>query len=994
MRYFAACLVAVFCASCASCDDDTKGGPDAGMNPDAGPVVCKANDPFEWPVDQRTVTITPHATWKNQVSTSDDPFLSGWSPDQVRWIKFAILLEDPTRVYFQDSNAYQFHYEFASQRLDPFVGMSRTDFDAVSLHADGQRVVLGAVLVPQREGLNEVGIQLVGHDAYHPEMVRTLVDLVASSLTTPPDTNVFYMPTFEQAASTQACADWYASNDIAVGSVDRWLTENSCYSNGWGIGKLVFVTAADIDTAYQTGILGPADILLTDGVPAEVPFVAGMITTAPTTSNSHVAILARSYGVPFAHLADASQAAAAQALVGKQVLLRAYSSEGGCAVRVTDVDGQIPPADWTALLELLRPPNLSIAAIATGGGFSRSVTGLTPADVRYFGGKAANFGLLREVLPNNSPDAVAFSFDLWTEFLYQTLSTGKTLRAEIDSRLGGFSYPPDMAAVETALTEVREMIKNDTSFTPTQRNNVLEALSGFETNRKLRFRSSTNVEDTAYFVGAGLYDSYSGCVLDDVDDDETGPSLCDPTKANERGVFRAIRKVYASFYNTNAFLERLRHGVDESKVGMALLVHYSFPDELEWANGVATASHTQWSTGLELVTQKGAVSVANPSGGATPEEVSVYVNGSSAYPELHQSSSLVPLGDTVMSWPADYETLSLMLRDVADAYSSRNPGLNESFTLDFEYKKVDPGELVVKQVRRLPTPDANQTWPTYLVNSSQRLCVWQIESGDAFANHRLKSEWTVATDSRWTNATTLQSSFYADIGLTYLDGTSTASLSGDPGTWAGAVHSYDGERVSDGFTIGSGDDRRDFVVTMSMPTEVSKIQSPVRTLDDFYIQVEVSYATPQPRMGWMGPETTTTDYAALGWCPDANVVGPENPKHTDSFSAGGITVQTALWWPEPPRGATAGYTAPLFKWDRTTITGLTTDPIVLTGYYSQTYRPGHHNFTNEYIFDPWLEPGIAASILAELQAANVRLLYIDQAGAIWVLTLDGQLQQQ
>jgi hypothetical protein len=35
-------------------------------------------------------------------------------------------------------------------------------------------------------------------------------------------------------------------------------------------------------------------------------------------------------------------------------------------------------------------------------------------------------------------------------------------------------------------------------------------------------------------------------------------------------VFRALRKVYASFYNDNAVLDRLRLGVNEDQVGMAL----------------------------------------------------------------------------------------------------------------------------------------------------------------------------------------------------------------------------------------------------------------------------------------------------------------------------------------------------------------------------------------------------------------------------------------
>jgi len=1000
MRSLAVCFVAASLALSGCGDDggssnpDAGAGPDASVNPDASPVTCQANVPFQWPVVTEPVTITPNGAWKNQVASADDAFLSGWSPEPIRWIKFAILMKDPSKVYFQDSSTYEFHYDFASQYLNPFVGLSRAQFDEVSLREQGQEVVLGALLIPQAPGVNEIGIQLVRHDPYHPEMVRTLVELVKANVTTPAGTNIFYMPTFEQSESAQACADWYDNNNINLSSVDRWLTENSCYANGWGIGRLVFVPATGIDAAYQAGTLKSTDILLTDGIPAEVPYVAGILTTTPTTPNSHVAILARSYGVPFAHLADDAQAAAAQALVGKDVLLRAYAGFETCNVRVTDVNGQIPGAELTALLDLKSPPDLSIQAIAPLGSYSRSVTGLTSSDVRYFGGKATNFAVLRAAIPNNSPNAVALSFDLWTEFLNQTMASTNTLRADIAARLGGFTYPPNIAAVETALIAVRDMIKNQATFTTAHKNAITTAITGFDANRKLRFRSSTNVEDTEHFVGAGLYDSYSGCRADDEDSDEVGPSVCDPSKATERGVLRAIKKVYASFYNTNAFLERLRYGVDESKVGMAVLVHYSFPDENEQANGVATTTRSQWSTGIELVTQKGAHSVANPTGGATPEEVSVYVNGSNIYPDVIQGSSLVPLGDTVMSWPTDYEDLSRLLVDVGDEYHARNPGLNETFTLDLEYKKVDPNNLVVKQVRRLPVVDPDARWPTYLVNDPKRYCVWQIEFGDAFSNHRLKSEWMISTASRWTNATTLATSFYTDIGLQYLEGTNMATLSGTPSSWANASHTYDGDKVFDNFSIGTGPSRRDYSLMMSVPVEVRKTESPVRTLDDHYKQIEVNYATAQPIVDWMGAGTTTTDYAVLGPCTADNVVTGDNPKHSETITAGGITVDTAYWWPKPPTGAVAGYTAPLYKWDKTTITGLTTTPIVLTGDYSQTYRPGHHNFSNDYIFDPWLEPGISVTTLNELQAANIRLLFIEQTANIWVLTLDGQLQQR
>jgi len=59
----------------------------------------------------------------------------------------------------------------------------------------------------------------------------------------------------------------------------------------------------------------------------------------------------------------------------------------------------------------------------------------------------------------------------------------------------------------------------------------------------------------------------------------------------------------------------------------------------------------------------------------------------------------------------------------------------------------------------------------------------------------------------------------------------------------------------------------------------------------------------------------------------------------------------------------------------TTITCLTTAPIVLRGEESQTYRPGHHKFTEEFIFAPVLEPGLPSNVLAELETRGIHLIH-------------------
>ena len=152
-----------------------------------------------------TCTVTPSAFWLNTMEFPDDPFrVVGTSDSNPNWLKFAILLCDPTKVYFQDSVTYPFHYEFATQELDPFLGMSLEEFNQISLFEQGQQVVLGTVIMPYWNGnefdpsIPEFGIQFVRQDPYDPQTVVDLFDLVRGSINSAPDVRVFYFPAFEQ----------------------------------------------------------------------------------------------------------------------------------------------------------------------------------------------------------------------------------------------------------------------------------------------------------------------------------------------------------------------------------------------------------------------------------------------------------------------------------------------------------------------------------------------------------------------------------------------------------------------------------------------------------------------------------------------------------------------------------------------------------------------------------------------------------------------------
>jgi len=973
------------------------------------------------PLRSYGLSITPSVYWKNQIVFADDPFQSrGSGANDIGWVKFTILLDpyDPNIVYFQDSNEYVFHYDFATELLDPFVGMTITEYNNVTLYQAGQEAILGTVLFPPLSGeppaavFPEYGIQFIRQTPYSKEEIANLFDIVRNSVSAGAGVTPMYFPTYEQLATAEANRQWFESQGILIGTTSRWSEGNICYSEGWALGSLKYFAGDQIENAYLSGELRPEDILLTDGVPAEVPFVAGIMSLWPSTPNSHVAILAQTYGVPFAHIALSQDAAEIQALIGRTIYLSAFNDDYGVGdVEFIDLTDLLDSTTIDDILELKLPPLLDISPMTHYGAYSNSTDGLLPDDIQYFGGKAANFGMLRTSIPDNSPVSLTFSFDLWNEFLDQTLANSNTLREEIAARLSAYTtYPPaDMAALSADLEAIREdLFKNTyaTGFSSQLQNAVIDALTdpqyGFDADKKIRFRSSTNVEDGEQFTGAGLYDSYSGCLADDLDGNTTGPCLCDPTQNNERGVFRAIRKVFASFYNYNAFLERLRHRVDESQVGMALLVHHSFPDEIEMANGVATLRKRADSSYrfIELVTQLGAVSVTNPGDGSVPEEVSVTIDTHGVVtPSLVQYSNLVPLGETVMDWQDDYIELAELVATVGDRFADVTG--KTDYLLDLEYKKVAPGGaampaggLVIKQVRQIPEPDSEPSITPFLINLPAPFEVFSGEfqlgeAVDVFADHRLKSQWLLGTKFTWLDPNNLNwQSFYEHTEIEYTDNGRVSKLTGILPQWPFANYDFDGANTNNGWLMHHLPNPRECqLFTADIPTLVSQAQSPLCKVTDFgrpafnldykCLTLDVTYD--KPLRSWnqdlAAPVVTTSNTVHL-WSPPP-ACGDDILEWRLMSDMTGKLIQTSFYIPPPPEGYGnwAVHTAPLQRWNETIIDGYTTEPIVLHGYYSQTYRPEHHNLIEHYLFEPRLEPGISQTILDELQALDIRLIH-------------------
>ncbi len=136
-----------------------------------------------------------------------------------------------------------------------------------------------------------------------------------------------------------------------------------------------------------------------------MPLVAGIISTAPATPNSHVAILANTFQVPFVYFGLQRDVDRAMSLVGRRVVLRGFDeflgfdSGDGCDTDVIDVEDELTQQQIDEILLLKVPPPLNIQPIRLFGGFSSTTDVLTPSEIDHFGGKAVNFGFLRRSIP-------------------------------------------------------------------------------------------------------------------------------------------------------------------------------------------------------------------------------------------------------------------------------------------------------------------------------------------------------------------------------------------------------------------------------------------------------------------------------------------------------------------------------------------------------------------------------------------------------------------
>jgi len=435
-------------------------------------------------------------------------------------------------------------------------------------------------------------------------------------------------------------------------------------------GTLKYVQSDAIDAEP----LGPHDILLTDQVPNDIPFVAGLITEAIQTPLSHVNVLSRARGTPNMFLRDAREVPAVSSLLGKLVRFEVR----GADYLLREATSQEAVEFWNSRLPSGPPlaPRLD-----------RTMRGVQPleqhsfADLPALGGKASQMAELLSVEVCSATALPERPFALPVVHSLEHFSASGAA-----SLLSQAQQDPDFQANsqvrEQKLAEVRQAILAY-PVDSTLLDQLEEAIAERWPDKRLRFRSSSNTEDLSTFSGAGLYDS----------------TPWEPSDGRA-GLERAVREVWASLWNTRAYDERAAYNIDQSSVAMGVLVHPAYFHET--ANGVIISRDVREPMRADRYSfnaQIGEALVTNPAPGVASDQFTASTYDPSNL--ISESVSSLPGPHPVLRQSEISELVCSLQRIHEHFRGVVDPeGKNAWFAMDVEFKVSGANRAVaIKQAR-------------------------------------------------------------------------------------------------------------------------------------------------------------------------------------------------------------------------------------------------------------------------------------------------------
>jgi pyruvate, water dikinase len=475
------------------------------------------------------------------------------------------------KIYFIQSKKYKFHFSFVNEFLNGYEDLDLFNNIEYS-SAKGRKYLLS--------NLN-----------YFPTSNLFVVDFFAD--------DVFEKKLYDDFYKKILSAVYFKNELFILPNqwMKLWKEQDKFISEADIYGKQTYQVLVKGETYGYLKIIGKGnfdynkisknDIVITESMPLQLPPVKGIVTNVFQTPLSHVNILCQARGTVNCALIDIFKNEDLKKLDGKLVKM---------SVSFDTVIISLPFKKFDAnkyFKNELKNKSITLPLDTSSKTGLLNVKLLFKKDIPKVGGKAAHLGELANIVINGKPIPLPENgFAIPIYYYFEHVNNNKISKS-IDALLENELIKNNPELLKKELEKIKLSIVDapiDEVLVAAVKRRILLDTSF----ANYRFRSSTNAEDIEGFSGAGLYDSKTGSAIN-----------------NKKPIDVAIKKVWASLWNIEAFNERTQANINQHSIGMGILVHRAFGTEE--VNGVAVTKNLYRNNfdGITLNMQKGEVSVSN-----------------------------------------------------------------------------------------------------------------------------------------------------------------------------------------------------------------------------------------------------------------------------------------------------------------------------------------------------------------------------------------------
>jgi hypothetical protein len=453
------------------------------------------------------------------------------TPYPLPHVLFVIDRKDNNKIYYANAKRYTFHKDFVNAN---YLSLERgQEFFENNYLKPNRRFILGTLAY--QTPISRYTFEFWEGDLIPAEQIKLTYDVISKSFFAP----FAYKP--NSLRQEEASSALKALPRVLQAEISK-QQDYQALNLARGLGRIHIIDKLDEHVE-----IGFNEIIVLKEVPLQLPPVAGIITSQPSTPLSHINLLAKGWGVPNAYIKNAHELLKEYDgwWVSFETLRDKYSIRRADLKQIDEYQKRLKER-----LDVMKPrSDLQTRRLA-------ALREQRATQTTAYGGKSANLG---EVMNARLPGILVPSGFTIPFFYYDQFIKENNLEEPIYEMMNDQRFVHDPAYRRERLTAMRARIQKG-KVNDKLRAEVLRRAATQFAGKGLFVRSSSNSEDLPNFSGAGLYDTV-------------------PNVKGDEQLVEAIKTVWASLWNFEAYEARERSNVDHSKIFMAVLIQEGINSE-------------------------------------------------------------------------------------------------------------------------------------------------------------------------------------------------------------------------------------------------------------------------------------------------------------------------------------------------------------------------------------------------------------------------------